>query len=376
MSEDEAGTTQELSPLVAPFSLVFRRRWVAALFVFLFFSLSWLGFVLFRIIWFSWNIIYWKDELTMLIAFVAAGCFSLYLPHLFCDLCGDLVAQRSSLAENFGKQYRKFHDSRWLIPFPAALSTVFIIVRYAAGREFDPFQTWSVDFVFSIWLFFGFFTILHATVLCARYTEVAHLLREEAVEGRLSRNEIHTLSRFYLKVAIVATIHFGFCAMVMSAINMIYTYHGTMIWSPLDLIRWRKGLSFGQQFAAMIRDPLFPDIMVMLLLHAAVSIAPVVYLIFPQWDIHKLLVHRKEGLLAKARQDLEDIEGRLTPQSEIAEFDEFTRRSRNIESLERLPEWPFEVGGSIGTLMLVVLPTILILGKDILLEVFVNIITK
>ncbi len=164
--------------------------------------------------------------------------------------------------------------------------------------------------------------------------------------------------------------------MIVYSIHMIFTYKGTMIWSGFQLIRWKAGLTLGQQIAAIIDDPLFVDVLIFFIMHGAVSVAPIVYIIFPQWGIHKLLMKRKGRLLDKVRFDLEQIEERLGGEATRSDLEEFSRLSQINESLEKLPEWPFEGGGKVGTVLFVGIPSLLLLFKEVLLEVLVQVFTK
>jgi len=379
MTENEKAVdldhSHEDSGLVAPFSWVFGNYIQAFSFSIVLMPLLWGLLTLFRKYILPDEEIFWNDEITILTAFTAAGFFANLLSWLFHGLCCDLAKNRPDLLPVFEKQKKVFHDWKWLVVIPVILSIFALGIRYFQGGNYNAYNYPHFDYVWSCWLFCGFFLILNTTVLCARYTEIVRFLSMEAATGKIGRSEMSVLSRFYLKVAIVASFHFALCALTVYSIYIIYTYRGIM-WRGTDLLRWIPNLSWTQQIKRAWNDPLFGEVAIFFSLYGSVSIAPALYFIFPQWGVHQLLVERKMALIKNAKLLFDQAESELTPNSADADWDKFVKRSMILESLQKLPEWPFESGGKLGTFFLIGIPTILVLFKEVVLQALLSILFK
>ncbi|RCK78418.1 MAG: hypothetical protein OZSIB_1520 [Candidatus Ozemobacter sibiricus] len=324
-----------------------------------------------RQFWGFEHVIFWDNEITILGAFTGAGLWALLLARLFRKLEIDLRTANPAVGPLLADLRDRLHHRTILVKVPLALAAIAIGSRYAAGADFNPFILWRIDLLFCAWLFVGFFLILNTTALCARYTEIARVLGHEVAEGRLGHPEMRILSRFYLKVAVIASFHFAACALTVYDLYLIYTYAGKM-WLGYQLIRWKPGLSLAQQILAAWNDPLFSEVAIFIALYGSVSIAPVFYFILPQWEVHQILVRRKEGLVQKARQLLETAEAALGPQATPQDLAEYARCLAIVESVEKMPEWPFALGGKIGTILLVAIPSFVVFLKEVFLETLVQ----
>ncbi|MBP7636217.1 hypothetical protein KBA41_18765, partial [Candidatus Ozemobacteraceae bacterium] len=275
------------------------------------------------------------------------------------------------MADVLGQLRDRFHDWRWLVPGPLLLGALAISIRYVTAREFSPFASTHVDILFSAWLLVGFFFVLNATVLSGRYTELVKRIAHEIASGKLGRAETILLSRFYLKVAVLATIHFSFCVIIIYTLHLLYTYNG-MMWPAYALLRWRPGLGLADQITMLVKDPLFIEVVIFFGLLGLASLAPLLYFTYPQWEVHKLLDVRRRRLLDGAQKRLDEIETCLRPDSAEADFELFSRRRNIVQTIEDMPTWPFSGYGTAGTLMLIALPGLLVLLKEVFLQAFVQ----
>ena len=361
--------------LIEPFCWIFQRFRPALVSLSLFMPLLWISTVVLRQLWGMERVIFWEDELTVVAAFTGAGVFALFLAKLFFNLQTELTAVKPQVAPLLAKQHISLHNRSTVIWFPLGLAALAIGIRYISGSDFNPFGNWTVDFLFSAFLFLGFFFILNTTALCARYTEIARTLGHEVAEGRLGRQEMRTLSAFYLKVAVIASFHFALCAMTVYALYLIYTYSGNM-WQGYKLIRLTPGLKMSEQISRAWNDPLFNEIAIFFGLYGSVSLAPLVYFIVPQWEVHRILVRRKEGLLKTGRKMVGEAENRLGPNASEADLENYAHCLSTLESVEKMGEWPFELGGKMGAFLLIAIPSFIVLIKEVVVGAFVNIYFK
>lgn len=361
---DEAG-------LIAPWSWCFSRFSSALAATLAFCPGLWLALVALRSILYPGNPYYWNHEMTLVTAFTAAGTISLFLARLLGRLVTNLSRLHPDLANFLGQLRDRFHDWRWLVPGPLLLGALAISIRYVTAGEFSPFASTHVDILFSAWLLAGFFFMLNATVLSGRYTELVKRIAHEIASGKLGRTETILLSRFYLKVAVLATVHFSFCVIIIYTLHLLYTYNG-MMWPAYTLLRWRPGLGLAGQIALLVKDPLFFEILIFFGLLGLASLAPLLYFTYPQWEVHKLLDVRRRRLLDEAQKRLDEIETRLRPDSPEADFEMFSRRQRIVQTIEDMPTWPFSGYGTAGTLLLIALPGFLVLLKEVFLQAIVQ----
>ncbi len=357
--------------LVAPWSWCFTRFSSALAATLAFSPALWLALVAVRSILYPGNPCYWNHEMTLVTAFTAAGAISLFLARLLGRLVANLSRLHPDMADVLGQLRDRFHDWRWLVPGPFLLGALAISIRYVTAREFSPFATTHVDILFSAWLLIGFFFVLNATVLSGRYTELVKRIAHEIASGKLGRAETILLSRFYLKVAVLATIHFSFCVIIIYTLHLLYTYNG-MMWPAYALLRWRPGLGLAEQIALLVKDPLFIEVVIFFGLLGLASLAPLLYFTYPQWEVHKLLDVRRQRLLDEARKRLDEIETRLRPDSPETDFEMFSRRRNIVRTIEDMPTWPFSGYGTAGTLLLIALPGFLVLLKEVFLQAFVQ----
>jgi len=336
-----------------------------------FMPLLWLVSVFLRRFFGLSNMIFWSDELTILATFTGGGIFALLPVRLFHQFEAELVALKPHVAPLFDDLRRELHHRNGLVFFPLGLAALAIGIRYFNGDDFNPFAAGWFDYFYSVYLFLGFFFILNTTTLCARYTGIARVLGHEVAEGRLGRQEMRSLSRFYLKIAVIASFHFALCALSVYALYIIYTYSGNM-WPGYRLIRFVQGVPLTRQLVNVTRDPLFGEVVIFFALYGSVSIAPIVYFIFPQWEVHRILVMRKECLLKKSRQMLEIAENSLGPNATGADLENYSRCVAILDSVEKIVEWPFEIGGKLGTIILIGIPSLLVLIKEVFLEAFLK----
>ncbi|HOY67204.1 MAG TPA: hypothetical protein PLP29_09955, partial [Candidatus Ozemobacteraceae bacterium] len=350
--EDSCGPASEL---VAPWSWCFTRFSTALATTLVLCPTLWLVLIVIRKHLFPGNPFYWNHEMTLTLAFTVAGVTSLFLARLLNQLIVDLSGYHPDMHGLLSGLRDRFHDWRWLVPGPLLLGAVAISIRYVTALEFTPFDTLAVDLLFSGWLLVGFFFMLNATVLCGRYTELVRRIAHEVAVGKLGRAETGLLSRFYLKVAVLATVHFGLCVIIIYTLHLVYTYRGLM-WPAYALLRWRPGLGLAGQLTMLLKDPLFFELAIFFGLLALASLAPLLYFTYPQWEVHKLLDARRQALLAGVRSRLDEVERRLTPDAPEAEFDLFDRRRSAVRAIEEMPTWPFSGYGTLGTVLLIALP--------------------
>ncbi|HEY9068977.1 MAG TPA: hypothetical protein VIV61_01900 [Candidatus Ozemobacteraceae bacterium] len=360
-----------VSELVAPWSWCFTRFSTALAATLAFCPTLWLLLIAIRRHFFPGDPFYWNHEMTLTLAFTTAGATSLFLARLLNRLIADLLAYHPDMLDLLAGLRDRFHDWRWLVPAPLLLAIVAISIRYITALEFSPFDSMRLDILFSGWLLAGFFFMLNATVLCGRYTELVRRIAHEVAVGKLGRVETGLLSRFYLKVAVLATVHFGFCVIIIYTLHLVYTYRGLM-WPAYALLRWRPGLNLAGQLTMLLKDPLFFELAIFFGLLALASLAPLLYFTYPQWEVHKLLDARRQALLTGARTRLDEIERRLTPDAPEAEFDLFDRRRNAVRAIEEMPTWPFAGYGTLGTALLIALPGILVLIKEVFLQALIQ----
>jgi|GEM_PF-1751701 len=357
--------------LIAPWSWCFTRFSTALAATLSIYPALWLILVGIRKTIYISDSIYWNHELTLVLAFSAAGATSLFLARLLGRLVSGLSALHPDMA-GFLEQLRgRFHDWRWLVPGPAVLAAVAISIRYITASEFTPFESGQFDAIFSGWLLIGFFFMLNATVLCGRYTEMVKRIAHEVAVGKLGRAETSLLSRFYLNVAILATIHFGFCVIIIYTLHLVYTYRGLM-WPAYALLRWYPGLTLAGQLTMLLKDPLFFELAIFFGLIGLASLAPLLYFTYPQWEVHKLLDARRKSLLEGTRKRLDEIETQLRPDSPESDFELYERRHRVVETIEQMPSWPFSGYGTASTIFLIALPGLLVLLKEVFLQAVVQ----
>lgn len=363
-ASDDAG-------LIAPWSWCFTRFSSALAATLAFCPALWLALVAARSVLYPGDPCYWNHEMTLVTAFTAAGAISLFLARLLGRLVAHLSRLHPDMADFLVQLRERFHDWRWLVPGPLLLGALAISIRYVTANEFSPFASTNVDILFSAWLLVGFFFVLNATVLSGRYTELVKRIAHEIASGKLGRAETILLSRFYLKVAVLATIHFSFCVIIIYTMHLLYTYNG-MMWPAYALLRWRPGLGLAGQIALLVKDPLFVEVVIFFGLLGLASLAPLLYFTYPQWEVHKLLDVRRRRLLDEAQKRLDEIETRLRPDSPETDFEVFSRRRRIVQTIEDMPTWPFSGYGTAGTILLIALPGFLVLLKEVFLQALVQ----
>lgn len=363
--------TAARSELIAPWSWCFTRFSTALAATLATCPVLWLVLVVVRKQLYPGDHFYWNHEMTLVLAFTAAGATSLFLARMLGRLISSLSQLHPDMADFLEQLRDRFHDWRWLVPGPLLVAAVAISIRYISAMEFSPFVSMQVDILFSCWLLVGFFFLLNATVLCGRYTELVKRIAHEVVVGKLGRAETSLLSRFYLKVAILATIHFSFCVIIIYTLHLVYSYNG-MMWPAYALLRWRPGLGLADQLAMLVKDPLFFEIVIFFGLLGLASLAPLLYFTYPQWEVHKLLAARRRSLLNGTRSRLDEIETRLRPDSPETDFELYERRRRIVQTVEDMPAWPFSGYGTLGTIFLIALPGLLVMLKEVFLQAFIQ----
>lgn len=363
--------TADEAALIAPWSWCFTSFSAALVATLAFCPTLWLALVAIRLTLYPGNPFYWNHELTLVTAFTAAGTISLFLSRMLERLLSSLAKLHPDMRDFLGQLRDRFHDWRWLVPGPLLLGALAISIRYVTAMEFSPFPSTQVDILFSAWLLTGFFFVLNATVLSGRYTELVRRIAHEVASGKLGRAETTLLSRFYLKIAVLATIHFSFCVIIIYTLHLVYTYNG-MMWPAYALLRWRPGLGLAGQITLLVKDPLFIEVLIFFGLLGLASLAPLLYFTYPQWEVHKLLDIRRRRLLVEAQKRLDEIETRLRPDSPEADFEMFSRRRNIVQTIEDMPSWPFSGYGTAGTILLIAMPGFLVLLKEVFLQAFVQ----
>jgi len=359
------------SELIAPWAWCFSRFSTSLAATLMVCPALWIVLVFIRKTVYISDPIYWNHELTLVLAFSVAGVTSLFLARLLGRLISGLSELHPDMAGFLEQQRCRFHDWRWLVPGPVILAAVAISIRYITASEFTPFESGQFDVIFSGWLLIGFFFMLNATVLCGRYTEMVKRIAHEVAVGKLGRAETSLLSRFYLNVAILATIHFSFCVIIIYTLHLVYTYRGLM-WPAYALLRWYPGLTLAGQITMLLKDPLFFELAIFFGLVGLASLAPLLYFTYPQWEVHKLLDARRISLLDGARKRLDEIETQLRADSSESDFELYERRRRVVETVERMPAWPFSGYGTLSTVFLIALPGLLVLLKEVFLQAIVQ----
>ncbi|MBI3039741.1 hypothetical protein HYY75_11975 [bacterium] len=381
----EASGEKKKNPdlLIPPFGWVFKNQATAFLFSILFMPALWFILAAMRKVIWPKEEIFWSSEILTLLGFTYAGFLSLLLSKMFNALRNDFTSQgHPELISLFSKQYCAFHSTRWMVTIPIILSTIAISIRFICVDYLKPFGNFNFEVFWTAWLFLGFCFVLNAMALCARYTEIVRELGNATASGVLKRSEIKVVSKFYFKVAILASIHFALSAFIVYSIYLIYTYRGAE-WPGYTILNWLSSLP-SSKLKELIHSPeslstfyfLFLEIACVFLLYATVSLGAVAYFILPQWGVHKLLSKRKTALIEKLESLKECAESSMVENPTEPLLEKFTKYDLIKKSLNDLSEWPFEAQGILGTLLLVGIPSLLVLFKEFLLEAFVSFATK
>lgn len=366
--------------LIPPYSWFFTRSRWAFLFAVGVPLMGWLALVLLRRFWWTGCPIFWNEEIPVAFAFAYAGGLSLLLSHLFHRLMTDLGGIHQEVDRLLAEQHESFHRPGLLVGMPLIVAAFAISARFYSLESLNPFVELRFDLLFCGWLYLGFLQLLQAIALCGRYSEIVRRLGEAAVRGYLRRKQLHSISAFYLKVALLASLDFAFGALMVSSLNIIYGYNGANVpaaffWQLVQggplLVR-----TFSRSLGAIIGDPILIEVFMTLSLYAAASMGAVVYFLVPQWGVHKLLQQRKQAAADRIETMLEESEAALIAQPGEVSLERFTRYSLVQEAVDRMPEWPFRARGVLGTLLLFGIPSILVLLKEFFLQAIVNLLTQ
>jgi len=366
--------------LIPPYSWLFSNpRWAgfwAAVFPFS----GWLLLVGLRRSVFTEIPVYWNEEIPVALAFTYAGGLSLLLSHLFHRLTSDLAGIHPEVDQLLVDQHQSFHRPGLLVGMPLIVGALAISARFFSIGVLNPFVDVWFDYLFCLWLYLGFLQLLQAIALCGRYSEIVRRLGEAAVRGHLRRKHLHLVSSFYLKVAILASLDFAFGALMVSSLNVIFGYSGTNIIASFfwQLVQGGPLLAktFGRPIGSIVSDPILIELFMTFVLYAAASLGAVVYFLVPQWGVHKLLQKRKQAASERIEGLLEESESALIANPGEVSLERFTRYSLVQDAVDRMPEWPFQARGVLGTLLLLGIPSVLVLMKEFLLQAVVNLLTK
>lgn len=121
---------------------------------------------------------------------------------------------------------------------------------------------------------------------------------------------------------------------------------------------------------------LVEQLLTILLFFFLALLLPLVYLVLPVWRLHRILVVRKNRVRDLFAGDLAAVEQQflLNPSRELGKK-YFEIRSLASEA-ERLPEWPFRAGMVAQMFTLIAIPALLFIGKEVLVDVLVELLKK
>lgn len=373
---EAVSTGSAVSPLVAPFSWFFSRSGSAKVFAWLFAGGLWLLLLLARWNLFPLEPVYWAHECILVLSFTFATCTSVWLLDLFATLRQDLSGAHEQVRLLLEQQYQDLRGWGQLIVMPVLVGGLAISIRYVCSSDiFEPFTNRTLDYLFSFWLFVGFCCFMHAMVPVARFSRIVRILGEVAEDGRLGRSEIRKVSGFYLKTAVLSTLMFFLGGMVIFVLHLIYTYHGNP-WPGLYVFSGIKAQSLWGFLTAVYRHDSSLEILVAVLLYGGISLGSLIYFLVPQWNVHELLVHRKQRSLERAEQALEEAEKQMMAAPGAESMERYTRQTMMVQAVENMPEWPFDGRGFVGFLLVMLLPALIVIFKEIILETIVGFLTR
>jgi len=364
------------SMMVPPFSWVFRSTRSAMLWVLGLMTGGWVLLILSRKLIWDNELILWAHEFTLLVAFCYAGCLSPWLAKNLHQLVAELSGKHAEFDALLANQSAIFHQRRWLVVMPPILSAVAISLRFFAMEYLRPYRNDLFEYGFLAWVFLGFCFILNAAVLCGRYTELIRQCGEATLKGILGRQELNRISRFYFRIAISTSIFFAFAAFTVFSMELIYTYSGS-IWPGYGLLRRLPGIFLERRVQELSMNmEVFYEVLFIGLLYLAACLSSLAYFVIPQWGVHSLLAERKKRVLEVVETRYQAAENAMIADPGETACRKFADESFVKEHIERLPEWPFSGEGWTGTLLLLFIPGILVLAKEIFLETLVSLLTK
>jgi len=320
--------------------------------------------------------VYWAHECIVVLSFTYAACVSVWLHGAFGTLRADLRAADTRVRDLLEQQYLEMQGWGQLIVMPLVVSGIAILIRYVCSSDiFEPFTDRNLDYLFSAWLFTGFCAFMHALVPVARFSRIVRVLGDAASDGRLSRSEIRRVAAFYLQVSMLATLLFILGGMVIFDMHLVYTYHGNP-WPGMYVFSGIQARTLSAYLAAVSSHDSFIEIVVVLLLYGGISLGSLIYFLVPQWNVHELLAHRKQKAFERAEKSLENAEKRMMSEPGEETMERYARQTMVVQAVENMPEWPFDGRGFIGFLAVILLPALLVLFKEIILETIVSALTK
>ncbi|MBF0503065.1 MAG: hypothetical protein HQM09_23255 [Candidatus Riflebacteria bacterium] len=118
------------------------------------------------------------------------------------------------------------------------------------------------------------------------------------------------------------------------------------------------------------------QIIFMELVFGAAVVTPFVYLLRPQWRLHNILVFRKEEIRTIFSKRFHEAERAFLTDPGSDNVDRYLAARHTFEEIEKLPEWPFRFESIAPMLSVFILPVVLFLLKEVLVDVIVNLIKK
>ncbi|MFZ2958171.1 MAG: hypothetical protein WA705_14885 [Candidatus Ozemobacteraceae bacterium] len=118
------------------------------------------------------------------------------------------------------------------------------------------------------------------------------------------------------------------------------------------------------------------QIIFMELVFGAAVIIPFVYLLLPQWRLHRILVCRKEEIRSIFSTRFREAEHAFLADPGSDKVDRYLAARHTLEEIEKLPEWPFRFSSIAPILSVFIIPVFLFLCKEILVDIIVNLIKQ
>lgn len=320
--------------------------------------------------------IFWPHELTLVSGFAFVAYLCLRLAQDFFSLQAELHGKRPEVDALLETQRQVFHRRRWLVLMPALLAGFAVSLRFIAAEGFQPFHSSVFEFFWLVWLYLGFFLLLHASVLSGRYSEVVKQLSEAGSGGLIDRPALAAISRFYFRIALLNSVFFAVGVFTVFSLHMIYTYSGNL-WPGYACLRQLPDWMIHRRVDLLRENgEMMVEVFLVVLFYASACFASFVYFFVPQWGLHAMLLERKRRVLEAILGKLAVAENDLIAEPREEALRRFSELNGYREAVEKLPEWPFVGEGFPQPSLLIIIPGFLVLMKELFLETLINLIFK
>lgn len=115
-------------------------------------------------------------------------------------------------------------------------------------------------------------------------------------------------------------------------------------------------------------------VLLMEIVFAIALLFPLGFLLLPQWRLHTILVERKSGIRGIFEQRLLVAEREFLQNPSPEQAQTYLAAREVSAEIENLPEWPFRFESLAPMLTLAVLPGIVVFGREILLNLVVDLV--